>query len=55
MISLSDTLKDRAKTHGCYAEQSSITQQIKDAIKSGPSYAHMSQHERETLEVDENA
>lgn len=51
MTSIAETLEARAKTHGDYSDHARVTQAIKDALKSGPSYARTTAHERETLDM----
>lgn len=51
MSVLAETLEARAKTHGDYSEHARVTQAIKDAFKSGPSYPRTNAHQRETLDM----
>lgn len=51
MTDIAATLSQRANTHGDYSDHARVTQEIKRALKSGPSWAKCFDHERETLEM----
>lgn len=44
-------LAERGKTHGEYRDHARIAQALKDVMRSGPSYALLHDHERETLDM----
>ena len=51
MTDIRETLNQRQSTHGDYCDHAGATQMIKDVIRSGPSYAKLDPHERETLDM----
>lgn len=51
MTDIDATLAERGKTHGDYADHARVTQAVKDALRSGPSWAILTNEQRETCEM----
>lgn len=51
MSEIRDTLAERAKTHGDYADHAHFTQAFKDTFRSGRAWERMTYHQRETLDM----
>lgn len=50
-MSLEDTLADRGKTHGSFAENAHISQIIKGFMRQAPNWGRLTQVQKEALEV----
>lgn len=44
-------IEEREKTHGSYPRQSHIAQQLKDVLRSGDSYAQLTEGQLEALDM----
>lgn len=51
MSTVDDTIAERQATHGSFVEQAGIMQAVKDALKTGSSYASMKPEQREALDM----
>lgn len=51
MSEIRDTLNERAKTHGDYAEHAAIAQSIKRQMRHSPNWLHLEFHKAETLDM----
>lgn len=52
MTDIQETLAQRAKTHGDFADHSRISQGLKDVMRSAPNWPRLTAAQREALEMD---
>ena len=49
-MSISDTLNERQKTHGSFADNAYHSQRLKDLFRAGPNWRHYTPIQREALD-----
>jgi hypothetical protein len=50
-MTIDNTLTERGSKYGVFSEHARITQNIKDAMKDSPNWAHLNASQKESLEM----